>query len=107
MKTPALRSIVAACALLASACSSAGNALPVTSRSTDDSAVSPGSYIKHVVIVVQENRTFDNIFAGFPGTDRPACGATPMCGYTIGGTPVPRPCCPSPLGEGSTPCADP
>jgi phospholipase C len=28
-----------------------------------------GTYIKHVVIVVQENRTFDNIFAGYPGAD--------------------------------------
>ena len=26
-----------------------------------------GRYIKHVVIVVQENRTFDNLFYGFPG----------------------------------------
>jgi phospholipase C len=25
--------------------------------------------IKHVVIIVQENRSFDNIFAGFPGSD--------------------------------------
>jgi len=26
-------------------------------------------YIRHVVIVVQENRTFDNLFATFPGAD--------------------------------------
>ncbi len=27
----------------------------------------PGKYIKHIVIVVQENRSFDMIFAGYPG----------------------------------------
>jgi phospholipase C len=30
---------------------------------------SSGQYIKHVVILVQENRTFDNLFAKFPGAD--------------------------------------
>jgi phospholipase C len=28
-----------------------------------------GKYIKHVVIIIQENRSFDNIFAGFPNAD--------------------------------------
>jgi phospholipase C len=28
-----------------------------------------GNYIKHVVIIVQENRSFDNLFNGFPGAD--------------------------------------
>lgn len=32
-------------------------------------AVRLASYIRHVVIVVQENRTFDNLFATFPGAD--------------------------------------
>jgi phospholipase C len=31
-------------------------------------------YIKHVVIVVQENRSFDNLFSGFAGADAPAYG---------------------------------
>jgi phospholipase C len=31
-------------------------------------------YIKHVVIVVQENRSFENFFAGFPGADAPMTG---------------------------------
>jgi phospholipase C len=34
------------------------------------------SPIKHVVIIVQENRSFDNIFAGFPGADAPTYGYT-------------------------------
>jgi phospholipase C len=33
-----------------------------------------GTYIKHVVIIVQENRTFDNFFAGYPGADGTASG---------------------------------
>ncbi|MGA8532947.1 MAG: alkaline phosphatase family protein [Candidatus Tumulicola sp.] len=32
------------------------------------------SPIRHVVIVIQENRSFDNIFAGFPGADAPTYG---------------------------------
>jgi len=28
-----------------------------------------GSPIQHVVIVIQENRSFDNLFATFPGAD--------------------------------------
>ncbi|HYL26807.1 MAG TPA: alkaline phosphatase family protein [Candidatus Nitrosotalea sp.] len=31
-------------------------------------------YIKHVVIIVQENRSFDDLFRGFPGADAPSFG---------------------------------
>jgi phospholipase C len=31
-------------------------------------------YVKHVVIIIQENRSFDNMFSGFPGADAPAYG---------------------------------
>jgi len=34
------------------------------------------SPIKHVVIIVQENRSFDDIFAGYPGADAPTYGYT-------------------------------
>ncbi|MBV8583726.1 MAG: hypothetical protein JO241_06995, partial [Candidatus Eremiobacteraeota bacterium] len=34
-------------------------------------ALAPGNYIKHVVVIVQENRSFENIFAGWPGADAP------------------------------------
>ena len=33
-----------------------------------------GTYIKHVVIIIQENRTFDNVFYGYPGEDSPSFG---------------------------------
>ena len=35
-----------------------------------------GKYFKHVVIVVQENRSFDNLFATFPGADGTTVGNT-------------------------------
>jgi phospholipase C len=31
-------------------------------------------YIKHVVVIVQENRSFENFFAGYPGADAPLYG---------------------------------
>jgi phospholipase C len=31
-------------------------------------------YIKHVVVIVQENRSFENFFAGYPGVDAPMFG---------------------------------
>jgi hypothetical protein len=34
------------------------------------------SKIQHVVIIIQENRSFDNIFAGYPGADAPTYGYT-------------------------------
>ncbi len=41
-----------------------------------------GKYLKHIVVVVQENRTFNDIFAGFKGAD------TSMYGYTHTGARV-------------------
>jgi phospholipase C len=38
--------------------------------------------ISHIVVMVQENRSFDNIFAGFPGANAPmsgACTPKPWC----------------------------
>jgi phospholipase C len=35
-----------------------------------------GNYIKHVVVIVQENRSFEQIFAGWPGADAPMYGTT-------------------------------
>ena len=33
-----------------------------------------GKYLKHVVIIIQENRSFDNMFSGFPGAEAPQFG---------------------------------
>jgi len=34
----------------------------------------PRGHIQHIVVIVQENRSFDNFFAGFPGADAPTFG---------------------------------
>jgi phospholipase C len=36
----------------------------------------PQNYIKHVVFIVQENRSFDNLFYGYPGADTATSGVT-------------------------------
>ncbi|MGA8533206.1 MAG: alkaline phosphatase family protein [Candidatus Tumulicola sp.] len=33
-----------------------------------------GHYIKHVVVIIQENRSFDNMFQGYPGADTQSYG---------------------------------
>ncbi len=43
--------------------------------------VSASSVIKHVVIIVQENRSFDNLFNGFPGADTAQGGTTSTGAY--------------------------
>ncbi|HTU82530.1 MAG TPA: alkaline phosphatase family protein [Candidatus Acidoferrales bacterium] len=66
----------ASLALLASlvACGRAGNALGETALPAEPAGAgaretAPASPIRHVVIVVQENRSFDNLFATFPKAD--------------------------------------
>ncbi len=41
-----------------------------------ESTVSPvaGSPIQHIVVIMQENRSFDNLFNGFPGADTAQSG---------------------------------
>jgi phospholipase C len=36
--------------------------------------VSPSGYIKNVVVIIQENRSFENFFAGFPNANAPMTG---------------------------------
>ncbi|HEY1977486.1 MAG TPA: alkaline phosphatase family protein [Candidatus Baltobacteraceae bacterium] len=55
--------------------------LPYAPTSTFDSnAASPngaGQYIKHVIVVIQENRSFDSLFATFPNAAGTTIGKTP------------------------------
>jgi phospholipase C len=75
--------IAGACAVLfAGGCSgthpqNADGALPAVAQSS--AWVTPSKYIRHVVLIVQENRSFDNIFSGFPGAD------SQLYGYTSSG----------------------
>jgi len=42
--------------------------------STSFASFPAGHYIKHVVVIIQENRSFDNIFNGFPNADTQSYG---------------------------------
>jgi phospholipase C len=45
-----------------------------TTPGAPPASVPLGKYLKHVVIIIQENRSFDNLFDGFPGADTAASG---------------------------------
>jgi phospholipase C len=70
----------AAIALFAAAgCSPGGGGMQQSAilPTTGNRAAAPLSkYIKHVVVIVQENRSFDNIFAGYRGADSATHGTT-------------------------------
>jgi phospholipase C len=86
MKTTFASVFALCCVLPAAGCASGAppitaggtNAVPfVASRqNTAASSVPSGDYIKHVIVIVQENRTFDNLFARFPGADGATEGRT-------------------------------
>jgi phospholipase C len=44
-------------------------AVPAVSQETVAPDTAAGKYIQHVVIVIQENRSFDNLFSTFPNAD--------------------------------------
>ncbi|MFY9884027.1 MAG: alkaline phosphatase family protein [Candidatus Cybelea sp.] len=48
-------------------------------------------YVKHVVIVIQENRSFDDLFSGFPGADAPAFGYAGKERLPLRATPLENP----------------
>jgi phospholipase C len=76
MKT---RAVLLCVSLLGTAGCSSTIGVPVTTHPT----ASPAAPIAHVVILLQENRSFDNLFAGFPGADttmQGKCTLGPGCG---------------------------
>lgn len=66
MRHLAVASLVAT-ALLISACSSATHAVPPVANVPNFDTVS--GKIQHVIIIVQENRSFNNLFYGYPGAE--------------------------------------
>jgi phospholipase C len=65
-----------AVALLLSGCAGAGDALPYMRGGTALRALNEtgAGKIKHVVFIIQENRSFDNMFEGYPGADTVSSG---------------------------------
>ena len=64
--------LVAALVLLAASAVSASEATP--SPAVERFRAELRQHIKHVVIIIQENRSFDNFFKGFPGADSATTG---------------------------------
>ncbi|MGC1379417.1 MAG: alkaline phosphatase family protein [Candidatus Baltobacteraceae bacterium] len=73
-----LRSAAAVLAVVLGVASCAGSASQAPGGIAVPANVSPGTgsggsgssnYIQHVIVVVQENRSFDNLFATYPGAD--------------------------------------
>lgn len=90
-RVPASFLIVCACALATLAgCTASIVYLP--SPPVPASTISPitGSPIQHIVVIMQENRSFDNLFNGFPGADTVQTGM-------LNGAPIPLK--PVPLGD--------
>jgi phospholipase C len=64
-------------ALLTTSCSGGGGSSSGTPPLTHPTPTSaPGMKIQHVVLIIQENRSFDNFFATFPGADGTTTGKT-------------------------------
>ncbi|HEX4013878.1 MAG TPA: alkaline phosphatase family protein [Candidatus Cybelea sp.] len=80
--------------LFVAACSANGESPIATNRAADVSAISNvspasssiGQYISHVVVIIQENRSFENFFAGYPKANAPLSG----CSLPSGGAAVQR-----------------
>ena len=75
---PQFRSLWWLSAAAVAACSGGGTS------ATAPPPVPPGNPnpISHVIIIVQENRSFDNVFSGFPGADTASSGQTHL-GVTV------------------------
>ncbi|MBV9264269.1 MAG: hypothetical protein JO324_08105, partial [Candidatus Eremiobacteraeota bacterium] len=80
MTAKLLRISLALGALALASCSSArslpaapAGALP-PGGANPNASVPIGKYIKHVIVIIQENRSFENFFAGYPGADAPLYG---------------------------------
>jgi phospholipase C len=92
---------LAALAMVLASCSGFGKPADLTPSATARQLARNsfgGGKIQHVVVIVQENRSFDNFFDCFPGTDcvKHAPGPGPQPGPTTSASPCPVLSSPSP-----------
>jgi phospholipase C len=72
----------------------APGATPTAAAAANPALLGSGK-IKHVIIVIMENRTFDNLFNGYPGADTVAMGQTHLgTSVALRPTPFEAPCDP-------------
>jgi|SRR5580700_1042629 phospholipase C len=57
-------------------CGGGGGSTPPSGPLPPPPPAKKGKYFTHIVIIIQENRTFDNLFATFPGADGATRGKT-------------------------------
>jgi phospholipase C len=80
MPNSLLRTLVCAGTLGCVATGCAGNGVPPVqpdaSSANARSSNAVQSPIQHIIVVVQQSRTFDNLFAGYPGANAPTSGLT-------------------------------
>ncbi len=69
-----VRSFACAALLGLTACAGGPSSSTPLPGGPTPSPVYPPVPLKHIVIIVQENRSFDNLFAGYPGADAPTYG---------------------------------
>ena len=67
-----IRYLLCAIAVVVAGCSSAAQSLPKMPGNSPPA--SGAGKISHVVFIVQENRSFDNLFQGYPGADTASSG---------------------------------
>ena len=74
--------LLAAFGMATAGCGGGASSVPAAQQGMTRKSSSPSSPIKHVVIIVQENRTFNDFFATYPGGDGTIIGkvkAEPNC----------------------------
>ncbi len=75
-----------ACAAMLAACGHKA-AVPTFATIPQQPPIQDQGFIKHVIVIVQENRSFDNMFNGFPGADTVSQGNANGTSVPIGITP--------------------
>jgi phospholipase C len=80
-----VRSVLFACVVLTAGC---GGTVPAVAP---PATTIPHQYVKHIVIVIQENRSFDDLFSGFPGADAPRFGYAGKKKLALHPTPLENP----------------
>jgi len=69
------RAVAVSLVLALSACGGAGGSSAVPGSAPNPAPPKQASdVIRHIVVIVQENRSFDNLFQGFPGADTVSSG---------------------------------
>ncbi len=78
-RTGAWFALLATAATIVACNGASGGNLPGLPSALQRPQPSSGTKIQHVIVVIQENRSFDNLFATFPGADGTSTGkAAPM-----------------------------